>query len=360
MTAVTVKCPRPAAMLAILFLIMAWTPRAWADQIVLDNGDRISGQIISISDDKIQVATDYAGEIGIDFSRVVDMKSDRVGRIMLENGDIIIGRIDSISEGEIAVSSETLGRIRLPRAQLQGYDAREVVSLEEERQPEEPEHEAAVWSGSFSVGGQLQRGNTDTADLHVEAKAKRTAARDELHLRFYSDYGETDGETDSNKVFGQAKLKVFYAERRYVFGLTDMEYDEMENLDLRAQVFGGLGRIFIDEERSNLLGEVGTGLTGEFFDDEGDEETLEASLWFNVEYRRSLFESLEFYQALTLQPSLGDIGDFRLRSESTLTAPLGNNWAIKFSLIDDYDSAPEAEDTEKNDLRLISSAEYTF
>ncbi len=377
----TEKFQGSAIVSMLSFLILLTATRARADQIVLENGDRISGEIIHILDMKIQVATEYAGEISIDFAAVADMRTDRSARIFLENGDVITGKIGSLSSGQVSVSSTALGEIEFPRGQFLGLDTRNVEDLKiqklqdthptpenvlsvpsqaEEEKIEEPASVPSLWSGSLSVGGQLQRGNTDTADLRIEVNAKRTAPREELQLRFYSDYGETDGETDTNKVFGQAKLKLFRTERRYVFGVTNMEYDEMENLDLRAQGFGGLGRIFIDKESTNVLGEIGAGLTGEFFDNDGDEETLEASLWLNAEWRQGLFERLEFYQALTLQPSLGDFGDFRLRSESTIAAPLGAGWAIKFSLIDDYDSDPESEDTKKNDLRLISSAEYAF
>jgi hypothetical protein len=39
---------------------------------------------------------------------------------------------------------------------------------------------------------------------------------------------------------------------------------------------------------------------------------------------------------------------------------MGDGWALKLSLIDEYDSDPESEETDKNDLRFISSVVYTF
>jgi len=385
MTEKKVKRPGPLSLALICILVLAASTSADGDSMIFDNGDKISGRIAHISDNSVHIVTDYAGEINIDFARVADMNTDREVRIILENGDVITGKVDSISDGLIAVSSQALGAIQFPRDHFRGLYAgeipvaeaigpdmspgaaaaieatREQTGVEPREKAKEAEDLAApadLWSGSFSVGGQLQRGNTDTADLHIEAKAKRTAPREELDLRIYSDYRETDGDTDTNKVFGQVKIKVFHTERAYMFGITDMEYDEMENLALRAQVFGGMGYVFIDKERSKMLAEIGAGLTGEFFDD--NEETLEGSLWLSAEWRQSLPEGLEFYQALTLYPSLGDLGDLRLRSETALKAPLGERWAIKFAVIDDYDNNPESEDVEKNDLKLISSAEYAF
>jgi putative salt-induced outer membrane protein len=363
-----------------LLLLLRLSTNALADQITLANGDKISGEILEIADGQLRIVTEYAGEISVDFARVADLRIDEVGRISLKNGDTITGRIGSISEDKIIVTSEVFGDAEVARELFEGFQSTEIAEAEraefrraeadlkeaerklaqKEEEIEELTSVSKLWSGSFAVGAQLERGNTDTTDVRVEAKATRKAPREELRLRFYADYGETEGKTDTNKVFGESKLKVFQTERRYLFGLTNMEYDEMENLDLRAQGFGGLGYNFIDKERTRLLGEVGAGLTGEFFDDGDDEETLEASGWLNSEWKQRLFEHTEFYQALTLYPSLGDFGEYRLRSESTLTTPLSDHWAIKLSLIDDYDSDPESEDVKRNDLRFISSMEYTF
>ena len=358
------------------------TTQARADEALFRNGDRISGRIIDISEGKMRIVTEYAGEIIAEFEEIVDIRTDSAGVFRMKNGDLITGTIRAISPERIFVESDTLGALELPLESFLGFTAMG-IDVAESPEPDKPQDasqgEARVkegvapagktssessdtdtWSGSFALGVQLQRGNTDTADVHTEIKAKRVVPREELSLRFYLDYGETEGETDQNKAFGQAKLKVFQTDRRYLFGSTDMEYDEMKNLDLRAQVFGGLGYKFIDRERTKLVGEAGGGVTGEFFDDAGDEETLEASAFLNAEWTQHLFEGVIFQQTLTLFPSLGDFGDFRLRSETGLLSPLGNGWKLKLSLIDDYDSDPESEEAEKNDLRFISAVQYNF
>jgi putative salt-induced outer membrane protein YdiY len=378
---------RGVLFLTIVFLsaAIAGARDAQADQIIFANGDRISGQIIHISEVEIQIATEYAGQICADFPQVVDMNTDIPGKIMLRNDDIITGRIQSLSEEIVVIESQGLGTLQLSRDRFAGFITTDQtdestsqsggqVDVVEAPEGESKQDQKAIgkketaedtpapdyWSGSFAVGAQLQRGNTDTTDVHTDIKATRKAEREELTFRFYSSYGETEGETDKNEVFGQVKLKLLKTDRFYLFGTTDMEYDEMEQLDLRAQGFGGLGYKLIARERTTLLAEAGAGLTGEFFDAEGDEENLEASAILNAELTQKLFEQVVFYQGITLYPSLGDVGEFRVRSESSLRSPLGGGWAIKLSLIDDYDSDPENEDVKENDVRFISAIEYTF
>lgn len=360
-------------------IIVSGTARA--DQVTFANGDRISGQIIHVLDNEIQIATEYAGTVCADFDAIADMKTDVPGKIMLVNGDIVTGTIQSISSEFVIIESEELGALNLARDRFSGYMMKEHAGIlpvesdkaggaaatsEQEQQPSatpSATKEAAVpdyWSGSLAFGLALQRGNTDTTDLRTEVKATRKAEREELNLRFYSNYGETDGETDQNDVFGQAKLKFLKTDRLYFFGSTDMEYDEREQLDLRAQVFGGLGYKLIDYETTTLLAEAGAGLTGEFYDNDGEEESLEGSVILGAEFMKKLFEYAVFTQGVTLFPSLSNAGDYRVRSETSLTSPLGDRWAVKLSLIDEYDSNPQNEDVKKNDMRLISALEYTF
>jgi len=354
---------------------------ASADQITLANGDIISGKVETVSAGSVRIVTDYAGAITVDFRQVANLEIEENGRISLQNGDVITGRIVSMSGESVAIASPVLQDLTIPRDLFKGFNVpveevsaseleqtRETLKKTEEKlataeaKVENLSSISKLWSGSLSLGTQLRRGNTDSSDARFDAIAIRKAPREELSLRFYSDYGETDGETDTNEIFGEVKLKVFRTDRFYLFGLTNMEYDEMENLDLRAQVFGGPGYIFIKTDKTNLLGEIGAGLTGEFFDEEegDDEENLEASLRLNAEWRQKLFDNAEFFQGLILYPSLSEFGDYRLRSESTLVTPLSEQWAIKLSLVDDYDSSPENKDTKKNDLRFVSSIQYTY
>jgi len=371
---------------AMGFLMLTPAANVFADQVMLANNDRISGEIISVSNGKIQVKTEYAGVIQVDFNKITNLKTEKNASIILVDGENMTGRIDSISGSSIVVESSELGLIEISRDRFQGMGPLEATDLKTDENPQIPgtadRQEAAAekaivvpadtgteespalpkrWSGSLSLGAQLQEGNTDSTDLHFDAKAKREVPLKELQLKFRADYGETEGETDTNKVFGEAKFKAFRCERFYLFGVTNMEHDEMEDLDLRAQFYAGPGYYFIKKERTAMLAEIGAGIVGEWTDaEDGSDETIEPGGWINLEWTQRLCKTMEFFQGVTVYPSFGDAGEFRLRSESTLKAPLGKRWALKLSAIDDYDSNPESEDADRNDLQLITSVGYEF
>jgi putative salt-induced outer membrane protein YdiY len=373
------------ALLILLLIVFQPTIHARADQITLINGDQISGEILVISDNKIRLVTEYAGEIEVDFDKVESLCTDKTVSIALTNGDLINGKVDSISEDQIIIVSEAFGVIEVHRSLFEslnetGPSKEDLVELEQ-TQEELAETEAALtrakedidkkeqeieelslplnlWSGSFAFGVKLERGNSDSSDFHFEAKAAREAPRDKLEFRLLVDYEETDGKADTNNVFSSTKLKVFQSERRYFFGTTSLEYDEFEDLDLRAQAFVGPGYYFIKKKKTDLFGEIGGGIVGEFIDDE--DETVEGNAYLHIGWRQKIFENSEFIQDITLLPDLSDVGDYRVRSETTLRTPVGERWALKLTILDDYDSNPEGKDIDKNDVTFVSGLEYSF
>jgi putative salt-induced outer membrane protein YdiY len=361
--------------LAALLFLFAMARNIQADEILLANGDRVSGEILYIDANEIQIETPYAGTICVLFSQVSDLSTDTLGRLLFKDGRGLEATIESLSNETIVLKSDSLGLVTVPvdslaRFEGAGYYTMETSPSSASEAPVVLQAEAdikakeeklpKIWTGSFTLGTQLQQGNSDNLDVHFEAAAVRKAARTELGLKLYANYGETEGETDENSVFGEAKLKYFPNTRWYLFALTTMEYDQLEDLDLRAQVFGGPGYYFIDKENVSLLGEIGLGLTAEFYDVDGQENTLEPSLRLNAEWKQKLAERIEFSQCVSLYPSLSNFGDYLMRSTTSLSTSMANHWWIKLSAIDEYDSDPEAEDVERNDLRIFSSIEYKF
>ncbi len=354
-----------------LMLLAFLSPATIADEVIMANGDRISGNILYVSPRDIQIETEYAGLLCVDFSEVAHLSTETPGKILLGNGESITGVVKSMTQMRMIVSSEDLGEIEVPLDSLLSYQSSSEINpasaetgaafsphLDVAAQAKKAGH--GGWTGSIALGTQLHEGNTDSDSMRLDFLAVRKIPQQELRLKAYACYGETDGITDQNDVYGEAKIKIFPNTHWYLFGVSTAEYDEIRDIDLRAEVFGGPGYNFIQTEDSHLLGEFGLGLTMEIYDTDGEADSLEPSVWLNAEWRQKLMERVEFFQALTIFPSIDTPGDYRFRSTTALCTPLGDHWALKLSAIDEYDSKPATEDIEKNDLRILSSIEYTF
>jgi putative salt-induced outer membrane protein YdiY len=378
------RCLLAAAVIMASFL----ATHAFADLIELDNGDRISGTVVRISGGEVVLATEYAGELRIDFTRVSDITTEQPGRITLTNGNIVTGQIESISEDHLVINSEVFQMIEVPRSLFKGLneepppvaeseeliETREIleqtetnlkeaqVTIEEkENAIEKLTSGSSLWDGTVSLGTKIERGNTDESDFSADVTATRKVPREELYFRLHYDYGEKEGETDTEEAYGTAKLKVFQTDRRYLFGVFFTEYDKFKDLENRTSFYVGPGYLFIDKEKTRLLGEIGVGIVSEFTKTEtGTERNFDGSLWLHAEWIQQLHEKVDLTTAVTLFPTIGDFEDFRVRLESSLRSPLRDRWFLKLSLLDEYDNKPEGVDIERNDLSLITSLEYNF
>ena len=62
--------------LIALFLFTLAAP-LWADTVWLDNGDRLSGEIILLDGGKLALKTKYAGQVLIDWKDIDTLSSDK-------------------------------------------------------------------------------------------------------------------------------------------------------------------------------------------------------------------------------------------------------------------------------------------
>jgi hypothetical protein len=61
----------------VFFSMTVVTHMACADEVVLDNGDRITGKLVRLKEGKLIFKTDYAGEITIQAKRVSRLATDK-------------------------------------------------------------------------------------------------------------------------------------------------------------------------------------------------------------------------------------------------------------------------------------------
>lgn len=243
-----------------------------------------------------------------------------------------------------------------------------VLAAAEDESPAEPGEAygkpapPVSWSGTVEAGLQIREGNTDTVDLFGKVKALRKSKRQERTALASFDYAETAGKTTRSRLFAEGTYRSYGPARSYFFAIINAEHDEIEDLIIRVNAAAGPGRKFIDSENTTLLGEVGAGATVEFYQSRpgSDDEKIEAVLRFHAELVTKVFDRSEFGQAITIYPSMTDLGAFKLVSDTSLTTPLSERLDLRISIHDEYDNDPEVAGVKKNDLTLRATFVYRF
>jgi putative salt-induced outer membrane protein len=161
----------------------------------------------------------------------------------------------------------------------------------------------ADWSGTGEAGLVIADGNTETetanARLLLEAEFGKW-----LHSGGLSGlYASTDGDKTAQRweLFGQSDYN--FSPKTFAFGAGRYEEDEFSGFEYQATLSAGLGRHFIDTERTTLTGTAGVGYkfyeTRDSFDDlgnlleEGDDDS-EAILRGTVDFEHFFNETTSF------------------------------------------------------------------
>ena len=291
--------------------------------------------------------------------------------IHLKNGDRLSGRIVSEEDGRLVLEHEAAGAITVNTAFVERI-VRDAQALVTEGSPETAAHltgsaesragevEPSLWERELALGYNLNRGNTIDEALSSKLFAHRKTDHNELTLKMEGYYSETDRRMTAQRYDGMGRYAFSFGSRMawYNFYKLEMEHDRFANIDWRLTPSTGLGYWFADEADWKAMAEVGVGWERTNFRDATSNRS-DAVLVPRAFVSKTLFGKAVLSEDVTVWPTLSDLGQYRLRSETALTNPLTEALDLRLTFIDEFESDP-AGDTKKNDARLISSLVYSF
>jgi len=214
---------------------------AFADQVVLKNGDRLTGSIAKSDGKVLLIKTDYAGDVTVKFDAIQSITSagdlhvtlgrkTAVGPVTTKGDDVIVA---TRTEGPVEAPQASVTMLRSPAEQ---------AAYEKSLHPGPLEG----WSGGVNLGFAVTRGNSETRNLNIAFNAARTGFHDKLVLYTNSIYATNDLPTASphstaNAIGGGARYDHDFAPRVFGFVNDDFYHDALQYLDLRSTLGGGLG-----------------------------------------------------------------------------------------------------------------------
>lgn len=228
---------------AVLPLFLAlWCSPLLADQIVLKNGDRLTGTIEKSDDKALVIKTEFAGRVTVQWPAIQEIKSEQPLHVGLKGGQNVVGSV-STSDGKIEVSTRNAGNVEAPKESV-------VVMRNDAEQLawEKSQHPGLMqgWEGGVNVGFGLTAGNSETKNLALAFTGTRTGLHDKLSLYAGSVYSTNGLATAATRVTanankGGARYDRDINPRLFGFVNTDFFTDALQDLNLRSVVGGGLG-----------------------------------------------------------------------------------------------------------------------
>jgi hypothetical protein len=293
-----------------------------ADQVVLKNGDTISGSIIKKDGERLTLKSEFLGDVSLPWNAVVNIRTDESLTVVLPAGETVSGRL-STSGRSLEIAGPAAPR-SVPLASVEALrNAAEQHSWERLQRPSLLQ----LWSGSFDIGLALARGNARTETFTSSFDASRITRRDKIRLFYKQIHGTARvddlTETIASAVRGGWSYSRDITPRFFVNTLNDYEHDRFQDLDLRFAAGAGFGVNVIKVERATLSLSGGGNYARESFTQGIERDSAEANFGNDLLYKFSNITTVT--QAFRFFSNLSDRGEYRVNFDlSAVTAV--NRW----------------------------------
>jgi putative salt-induced outer membrane protein len=326
-----------------LIVFLALASAAFGDQIILKNGDHLSGTIVKSDGKTLVLHTEFAGDVTVQFAAITQITTDKELHVALKNGQTVVGPITT-SDGNLEVVTKSGAPVETPKESVVAIrnDADE-LAYEKALHPSLLEG----WNGGVNVGFSLTRGNSQTENLALAFNAGRATSTDKLSLYTNAIYGTNQLATPSttaNTEAGGIRYDRNINPRMFGFVSADFSSNALQDLNLRSVGSVGLGYLAIKNDRTTL-----DFLAGGNFTDENYTETLVTDATTTPPTTEKLY----------LYPDLTQTGEYRGTFDLGLVTKISKwlGWQNQFS--DIYVSNPP-EGTKQNDVVLTTGLNFTF
>ena len=339
----------------------------FADQIQLKNGDKLTGTLLEYNGNTLNFETKYAGAVRIVSGEISSIETEKNFLVFLKNGANMPARISPTKNESIKLTTPGNDRLLVSLSDINKIKDPDKVEIQTQKTPEEvtllDEYRKSLqgkkpWAGSVSLLSGLRTGNREAYDLYFETDWKHTTPRHRLDLKASAGYNETEGVVDNAQARFQPNYRYYFDNNAYTFTDWSFEHDRFKDVTARVDGVGGLGYRFWKNNGSEFTMDAGFGAT--YLNQKHVEETTDPIAQIGMEYNQKIFEKTELSQILTVYPSLGDMGNVRLRSETKFMTPLTQSLYWSLNVTDDYNSDPKGVDISNNDLAVRSGLQYFF
>jgi len=266
-----------------------------ADELLMKNGSRLVGTLVSASEKGVIFDTPYAGELTIERGTIQTIITEEKVTLLMEDGAIFRDKL-IVAEGEHLT---VLGDDHLP---IQ-FAAADINQLNPE-----PWRlgDGYKWYGQINTALESERGNSDTDELDVDLESIWRSLEDRYTIRGTWEIDETNGDKNKNNWKLRTKYDRFSVEDpdNYYGIQAALEHDEFADLDLRTIVGPYIGRQFFETKLLTMHGEVGVVYVDEQFDVAEDNDYWGSS--WELRLSSDIIPKTELY---LLSDGLVDYGD---------------------------------------------------
>lgn len=329
---------RFTATIAVVLFLLPFS--AMADQVVMKNGDVITGNISMVTDEDVFIEPGYADEFSVSLSEVASLVIEESLEVELADSTVINGSIGVNSAGEQVIINDG---VETP------------FSLTDIARAKEPDPHFD-WSAQADWSSTLNQGNTDSQTTLMFLRGDMKVG----DHRHYGDLTFRREEVNSVSTKEQDLLNYsynwFFSDPWFVGGSFTYERDPIRDLDHRYTAGLLFGRDIFDDAHKFLTISLGAGYSDEEI---GGVSTSGAVALWNLRYTHKLWSGVNFFHDQNFTQQFYGVDNTIFKTNTGFMFDLVSDLYATVSLRYDYETDPAAG-ASKDDSTLAIGLGYSF
>ena len=322
-----------------------------ADQVVMKNGDRVSGELVKKDAKTLTIKSEFFGVVTLPWDQIESFKAEAPIVVELSNQQTIKGTLATTGDKVELVSGTD-------RRQVAPGDIVALRNADEQRAHERLLDPGLtdLWAGTATIGWTGALGNARTGTWATGLNAERVTKADKVAIYFRSIRASATVNRESAKTAQAVRGGWTYNRnlkpRVFLNLFNDYEYDRFQNLDLRTVIGAGIGANLWKAERGRLDLLAGLAYNREEFDPvrpdlpfvrNGAEAYWGDDFTYKLNGRTSLVKSFRMFNNVT------EHNRWRMNADLAATTQLTKWLTWTLSLSDRYLNLP-VEGRKRNDF----------
>ena len=341
------------------FFLLVLQP-ALADQIVMKDGDRVTGSIVKKDGATLTIDSKNFGLITVKWDDIATVSTDEALNVVLPEDRAVKAKIET-RDGKIEVAAGGAPQTVAPNEIVALRNAKEQAAFERLLDP--GPLDLWVINGSVNLAG--AKGNAATSTFTTPFNFTRESRTSKTTAYFNSIRAKAlfDGENEltAKAVRGGWAFSRNITKKMFVNIFNDYEYDHFQALDLRVVLGGGLGYSVWKGERGTLSLVGGVAWNHEDFGPPDAPAFTRNSIeayWGN-DFNYKLNSRTNLVQGFRMFNNLSNSGEHRINFDFGATTQLTKWLTWNVSVSDRYLTNP-VEGRLNNDLLYSTGLGFSF
>ncbi len=225
-------------------LLLGLVLPAWADTVWLNNGDRLTGQIVLLEGGKLALKTKYAGRVLIDWEDIDTLSSDQ---------PLLVKRSGFTGQRSQHLEAAGKGMVRVVNGNTQTVPLTDIKQLV----PPRPLITDFVWEGNLDAKLDMERNDNETDEFRLKGNTRVSHGRWRHVLKGEYEHETKNSEEVDNNWELEYDLDRFITQQWFIRSSAYQQRDAFEKIDRQTSFGMGPGYRFWDDElgRFELIGQ---------------------------------------------------------------------------------------------------------